>query len=273
MVVFPNCKINLGLYITKKREDGFHDIATIFYPIQWKDALEIIPNNAASDNSIHFTTSGLPIPGNQENNLCIKAYELLKNDFPKIPPIHLHLHKAIPMGAGLGGGSSDAAAVLCLLNEYFELNITQHQLSKYALQLGSDCPFFIFNQPALATERGETLQPIHLHLEAYSIVLLHPSIHISTAWAFQQIKPQLPETDLLYAIDQPIEAWPNQLFNQFEAPVFKAYPQLEQLKMELYANGALYAAMSGSGSTIYGIFKKGTIPKLNIPKNTLVKIA
>ena len=272
MVVFPNCKINLGLYITKKREDGFHDIATIFYPVQWQDALEIIPANPDAHTTIQFSGSGLPIPGNPENNLCIKAYTLLKTDFPNIPSIQLHLHKAIPMGAGLGGGSSDAATVLTMLNQYFELKIPEQQLSKFALQLGSDCPFFILNQPAIATGRGENLKPIEINLENYQFVLLYPSIHISTAWAFQQITPQMPKTDLRYAIHQPIEIWPTLLFNQFELPVFAAYPQLAQLKMELYHQGALYAAMSGSGSTIYGIFKKGNIPKLNIPENTLLKI-
>ncbi|MDE3124151.1 MAG: 4-(cytidine 5'-diphospho)-2-C-methyl-D-erythritol kinase [Bacteroidota bacterium] len=272
MVVFPNCKINLGLYITKKREDGFHDIATIFYPIEWQDALEVVPKNGNNSPAIQFTSSGLTIPGDPENNLCIKAYQLLKKDFPSLPSILLHLHKVIPMGAGLGGGSSNAAAMLKLLNEYFELNIPELHLSKYALQLGSDCPFFILNKPALATGRGEQLQPIKIDLEDYKFVLLSPPIHINTAWAFQQITPKIPEIDLAFVAQKSVDYWRKYLVNQFEQPVFTAYPELAQLKDELYQRGAIYASMTGSGSTIFGIFKKDNLPKLTIPDHILLKI-
>ena len=271
MVVFPNCKINLGLHVTKKREDGYHEIASIFYPIAWHDALEIIPTKKESSN-IQFTTTGLTIPGNLNANLCVKAYELLKKDFPQIPSIKMHLHKAIPMGAGLGGGSSDAAAVLQLMNKYFQLNITNQQLQKYALMLGSDCPFFLLNKPALAIGRGEILQPIKLSLQQYQFVLLFPSIHISTAWAFQQITPTMPEVNLLDIVEQDISKWKNTLVNDFEIPVFKQHPDLALLKNQLYANGALYAAMSGSGSTLFGIFEKGQVANVEFPKHVTVKI-
>ena len=271
MVVFPNCKINLGLHVTKKREDGYHEIASIFYPIAWHDALEIIPTKNESHN-IQFTTTGLTIPGNTNSNLCVRAYELLKKDFPQIPSIKMHLHKTIPMGAGLGGGSSDAAAVLQLMNEYFQLNITHQQLQKYALMLGSDCPFFLLNKPALATGRGEILQPIKFSLQQYQFVLLFPSIHISPAWAFQQIIPAIPNLNLLDIVEQDITKWRNNLVNDFEIPVFKQHPDLAKLKEQLYTNGALYAAMSGSGSTLYGIFEKGKVTNLKFPKNITVKI-
>jgi 4-diphosphocytidyl-2-C-methyl-D-erythritol kinase len=184
----------------------------------------------------------------------------------------MHLHKAIPMGAGLGGGSSNAAAVLQLMNEYFQLNITNQQLLKYALLLGSDCPFFLLNKPALAKGRGEILQPISLSLQQYQFVLLFPSIHISTAWAFQQITPTMPKMNLLDIVEQDITKWKNNLVNDFEIPVFKQHPDLAKLKEQLYTNGALYAAMSGSGSTLYGIFEKGKVTNLTFPKHITVKI-
>lgn len=260
MVTFPNCKINLGLNILQKRNDGFHDLETVFYPIELKDVLEIIParNNEQHPSSIKFTTSGLVVDGNSTDNICFKAYELLKANFPALPPIEMHLHKAIPMGAGLGGGSADGAFTLKLLNEQFQLNLSQEQLIDYALQLGSDCPFFVVNQPCFATSRGEKMTPIHLDLSAYTFVIVNPGIHVNTGWAFKQITPTLPKKPIQAIIEQPIETWKHELVNDFESPVATAYPEILNIKQDLYAKGAVYASMSGSGSTVFGIFKKGT---------------
>ncbi len=260
MVTFPNCKINLGLNILQKRKDGFHDLATVFYPIELKDVLEIIParNSEQQQSSIQFTTSGLVVDGNSADNICFKAYELLKADFPTLPAIEMHLHKAIPMGAGLGGGSADGAFALKMLNEKFNLNLTVQQLINYALQLGSDCPFFIVNQPCFATSRGEKMTPIHLDLSAYTFVIVNPGIHVNTGWAFKQITPTLPKKSIQTIIEQPIETWKHELVNDFELPVATAYAEILNIKQELYLKGAVYASMSGSGSTVFGIFKKGT---------------
>lgn len=254
MVLFPNCKINLGLNIVHKREDGYHNLETVFYPVGWKDALELISDHNATNNRVSFTNSGLAIEGKSEHNLCVKAYRLLQNDFPQLPPVQIHLHKAIPMGAGLGGGSADGAFTLKLLNEKFALDLSSEQLTSYALQLGSDCPFFIHNQPAFATGRGEVLHPVDLDLRAYKFVLINPGIHITTASAFSQIHPKpavIPITDI---IRKPIQEWKHLLVNDFEAPVSKQYPVIADIKEQLYRNGAIYASMTGSGSTLYGIF-------------------
>jgi len=267
MISFPNCKINLGLHITRKRADGYHDIETVFIPVQWRDIIEINNLlrlggsifNQKEDELLadsRFTTSGLPIPGDSSNNLCIKAWELLKKDFPDLPAVHIHLHKIIPMGAGLGGGSADGAFVLKMLNEKFSLGLTPSQLIAYALQLGSDCPFFIHNQSCFATGRGEILIPIDLDLSNYQILLINPGIHINTKWAFEQITPQQPPRDLREVVALPISEWKHHLYNDFEAPVAKANPIITTLKESLYADGALYAAMSGSGSTLFGIYDK-----------------
>jgi 4-diphosphocytidyl-2-C-methyl-D-erythritol kinase len=257
MLVFPNCKINLGLHILGKREDGFHNLETIFYPVAFKDALEIIPDsNSASE--IEFTSTGLAVDGKTEDNLCIKAYHLIKKDFPQLPSIKMHLHKALPMGAGLGGGSADAAFMLKMLNEKFRLNLSTDQLINYSLQLGSDCPFFLVNKPCFATGRGEILEEIAVDLSAYKIVLINPGIHINTGWAFKNLTPALPERSIKEIIQQPISTWKEALKNDFELPVFAAHPAIKEIKEELYAEGTIYAAMSGSGSTVFGIFN-GTV--------------
>jgi 4-diphosphocytidyl-2-C-methyl-D-erythritol kinase len=254
MIVFPNCKINLGLHILSKREDGFHNLETAFYPILLKDALEIIPA-PHSNTGIEFRCSGLAVDGNTGDNICVKAYHLLKNDFPELPSIKMHLHKAIPMGAGLGGGSADGAFVLQLLNKRFQLNLSATQLLNYAVQLGSDCPFFIINKPCYATGRGEILDEINIDLSKYKIVLINPGIHVNTGWAFSQLTPALPEKSIKEIIAQPINTWQQSLQNDFEKPVFEKYPVIKNIKESLYAQGAVYAAMSGSGSTVYGIFE------------------
>lgn len=267
MVLFPNCKINLGLNIVDKRNDGYHDLQTIFYPLQLKDAIEVIENSSAQ-----FSLSGLNIDGDNESNLCIKAYQLLKKDFPHLPEVQIHLHKAIPMGAGLGGGSADGAFTLKLLNKKFQLDLSEKQLIDYSLQLGSDCPFFIVNKPSYAIRRGEILEEIDLHLSDYKILLVHPGIHISTAWAFKNIIPQKPVRSVKEIIQQPIEAWKNDLKNDFEEPVFVKYPEIKKIKDELYNAEAIYSSMSGSGSAVYGIFEIQKQINISFPNNYFVKI-
>lgn len=253
MIALAPCKINLGLQITEKRTDGYHALDTLFYPIALHDAIEILPNKNAIQ-AIQFTHSGLPIPGETNSNLCIKAYELLKKDFPSIPSIKMHLHKNIPMGAGLGGGSSDGATVLILLNVLFNLALTTAALEDYALQLGSDCPFFIQQKPCHATGRGEVFSPITLSLKDYQIVLVHPGIHISTAWAFSQINPQPTNKSTKEIIQLPIDQWKTELTNDFEKAVLALHPTLATLKTSLYEQGATYVSMSGSGSSFYALF-------------------
>jgi 4-diphosphocytidyl-2-C-methyl-D-erythritol kinase len=252
MLFFPNCKINLGLNILRRREDGFHDLETIFYPLPLRDVLEIIPAE-----ELRFTPSGRPIPGDPSGNLCISAFELLKKDFPDLPPVHIYLHKHIPIGGGLGGGSSDGASMLLLLNQQFQLGLTPAQLSAYAAQLGSDCSFFLKNQPCLGKGRGERLEPLALDLSDYSFLIVHPGIHISTARAFSLCTPNGERPSLNDIISRPIAAWTAELKNDFEDPVFREYPSLKPIKEQLYKRGALYASLTGSGSTLYGIFEKG----------------
>jgi 4-diphosphocytidyl-2-C-methyl-D-erythritol kinase len=253
MLCFPHAKINIGLNILNKRPDGFHNIETIFYPIGLSDVLEFIE---APDNSKQpiFTNSGLLIDAPEEKNLCVKAYRLLQTDF-NLPDIQIHLHKIIPFGAGLGGGSSDAAFMLKILNGYFNLKLSETRLIEYASKLGSDCAFFIYGKPCLATGRGEILTPIHLDLSDYSILLVKPNTHISTVEAYSGVTPSIPENSLHELIKLPISNWKNYIKNDFEEHLFETYPELKNIKAELYNLGALYAAMSGSGSSIYGIFK------------------
>lgn len=250
MLKFPNAKINLGLNITSKREDGYHDIESCFYPIPLKDALEIIPSE-----KLNFETTGLEIPGNSDDNLVLRAYELLKEDFA-IAPIDIILHKNIPMGAGMGGGSANGASTLTLLNEYFKLQISKARLEAYALKLGSDCPFFIDNKPKLVSGRGELFENTKLDLSGYYLALVYPDIHISTAAAYSGVKPEKPEISVKEIIEKhPIEEWEELLKNDFESGVFNKYPILSDIKNKFYKNGAIYACMTGSGSTIFGIFK------------------
>jgi len=258
MIVFPHCKINLGLSIIQKRPDGYHELETVFYPVALEDILEIISSNDAS-SEIQFTSSGLEIPGNQTQNLCIKAYHLLKKDFPTLPSIKMHLHKNIPMGAGLGGGSSDGTAVLKLLNEQFNLGLNSSQLVDYASTLGSDCAFFVFENACHAKGRGEILETSHCDLSNYQIVLIHPGIHISTAWAFSQLNPQSKQKSILEIVSGPITNWKNELINDFEAPIINAHPIIGALIQMLYQQGAIYASMTGSGSSIFGLFPKQQI--------------
>lgn len=249
MIIFPNCKLNLGLNILQKREDGYHNIETVFFPLPFYDALETV----TSDTGTTFTNTGI-FAGEKEENLCIKAYQLLKKDYPRLPEIRLHLHKTIPVGAGLGGGSADAAFTLRLLNEKYQLAISETKLFEYALLLGSDCPFFLLNKPALATGRGEKMEVINLSLLGYKILIVNPGIHISTRELFAEISPSIPEKKIRDIIQQPIETWKNQLVNDFEKVVFAKYPSMSKIKEKMYAASAVYASMTGTGSTMYGIF-------------------
>jgi 4-diphosphocytidyl-2-C-methyl-D-erythritol kinase len=251
MIQFPNCKINLGLSILAKRPDGYHELETVFYPIAVSDALEILPAD-----SLTMTQSGIAVPGDPDQNLCLKAYHLLKKDFPQLPPVQMHLHKNIPMGAGLGGGSSDGTAALLILNQQFSLGLNDSELIDYASQLGSDCPFFVYNKACHAKGRGEILTPIELDLSNYQFLLVHPGIHIATKWAFQQLNPHTKSESIQAIIEKPITDWKNFLINDFEAPVFNAEPKLSVIKDQLYQLGAIYASMSGSGSSLFGIFPK-----------------
>ena len=271
MVVFPNCKINLGLHITQKRVDGYHDLETVFYPIGIKDVLEIIPATD-SEQEITFSSSGLSIQGEPSKKLCVKAYQLLKKDFQQLPPIQMHLHKLIPMGAGLGGGSADGAFALGTLNNLFHLELSENQLIAYALELGSDCPFFVLNQACIGKGRGEKLTKIQLDLSQYQFLMVNPGIHIATGWAFSNITPRPVVQSLETLIQQPIQTWKDRLINDFELPVFSSYPQMFAIKESLYQAGALYASMSGSGSTLYGIFEKGQSPQVSFPDDYMTTL-
>ena len=277
MVLFPNCKINLGLRVLRKRADGFHDLETVFYPLKIYDALEVIArafHRGSGDRElVRFTATGIPIAGREADNLCVKAYHLLKKDFPELPAVDMHLHKTIPLGAGLGGGSADGAFTHKLLNDKFRLNLGTAELINYAAALGSDCPFFIINKPCVASSRGEMLESISLDLSRYQIILVNPAIHVETRWAFSEIIPHdrkegdLPLNELLSA--SPGD-WKNKLINDFELPVFRKYPQIRMLKDYLYEQGALFASMSGSGSTVFGIFEKDITPALSFPASYMV---
>jgi 4-diphosphocytidyl-2-C-methyl-D-erythritol kinase len=253
MLFFPNAKINLGLNVLRRREDGYHDLETAFYPVPLKDVLEIVRTGAEVTG---FTAYGNPIPGDPAANLCLKAWELLRNEFPTLPPIHIHLYKNIPIGAGLGGGSSDGAWTLIALNRQFRLGLTRQQLLEYAARLGSDCPFFLLNEPCLGTGRGHQLQPISVDLTGFSIALVDPGIHISTATAFSLCTPGEHKTPISTILSRPVPEWRKDLINDFEEPVFHLHPELREIKKILYDTGAVYASLTGSGSSFFGIFAK-----------------
>ncbi len=250
MISFANAKINIGLNITAKRADGYHELQTIFYPFSVYDIIEI----HASELPTVLTITGMDLPAD-ESNLCLKAYRLLAEDY-SLPQISIQLHKQIPFGAGLGGGSSDAAVVLKMLNEKFQLELTDQRLEGYAAKLGADCPFFIRNAAAYGTGTGTTLEGIDLDLSDKFIVLVKPDIHISTQLAYAGVHPNVPEKALSDSIKLPIQEWKFHVKNDFEDSLFELYPVIGQLKLALYEHGALYASMSGSGSSVYGIFDR-----------------
>jgi 4-diphosphocytidyl-2-C-methyl-D-erythritol kinase len=253
MTIHPNCKINLGLHIVEKRPDGYHNIETIFYPVkQLHDQLEIVP----SDN-FEFEIDGIVLDCAAEDNLCIKAYNLIKADYPdKIGNVSIKLKKHIPFGAGLGGGSADAAFTLSLINRIFDLELSDEQLQTYARRIGADCAFFIKNQPVYATEKGDIFEDINLSLKNYILLIVKPDVYISTAEAYSGVCPQKSAHNLKEIITKPMAEWREYMHNDFEKTIFEKHPLLAHIKKMMYSYGALYAAMSGSGSTIYGIFEK-----------------
>jgi len=255
-MLYPSSKINFGLSVIGKRTDGFHDIETVFFPIPLCDILSVEASAANTGNHLIFTCDGIELPNNRvHENLCCKAFHLLDADY-HLPPTYIHLHKVIPVGAGLGGGSSDAAYTLKALNSLFQLNISNEELIRYAMQLGSDCAFFLYGKPAFGTGKGDLLEPIPLSLVGYYLVLVKPSVFVSTAEAYSLIQTQKPQHHLPKLLQAPVNEWRYTVFNDFELPVFQKFPEIGCIKEQLYDKGAIYASMSGSGSTVYGIFEK-----------------
>ena len=254
MITYPNAKINLGLNIVEKRPDGYHNLETVFYPINLQDALEV--NIMEGEEEFSLKVSGVPIEGEAENNLVVKAYRLLKKDYPEMPAIDIHMYKHIPTGAGLGGGSADAAFMIKLLNEKFKLNLSIEKMEEYAAILGADCAFFIQNKPVFATGIGNIFEPIQLSLKGYYLVLVKPDIFVSTKDAFAHIIPTQPTQSLKEIIRMPVETWRATMKNDFEESVFQKFPEIAAIKDKLYDLGAVYASMSGSGSSVYGIFRE-----------------
>lgn len=246
MIFFPNAKINIGLNIVSKRQDGYHNLETLFYPIDWKDVLEIIPAK-----QFNFSSTGVDISGSQ--NSCEKAYYLLKKDFD-ISAVHIHLHKNIPTGAGLGGGSSDASTTLMALNKLFDLQLPKTKLMEYALKCGADCPFFIHNTPSLASGVGEVLSPVKLNLRGYHLLVIYPSIFVSTKVAFSKIVPSVPKNPIAREIKKPVCDW--QLSNDFEQGVFEQFPEIAHIKQQLIDAGAVFSSLSGSGSSVFALFNE-----------------
>ena len=254
MITYPNAKINLGLNIVEKRPDGYHNLETVFYPINLQDALEV--NLMEGEEEFSLKVSGVPIEGEPDNNLVVKAYRLLKKDYPEMPAIDIHMYKHIPTGAGLGGGSADAAFMIKLLNEKFKLNLSIEKMEEYAAILGADCAFFIQNKPVFATGIGNIFEPIQLSLKGYYLVLVKPDIFVSTKDAFAHIIPTQPTQSLKEIIRMPVETWRATMKNDFEDSVFQKFPEIAAIKDKLYDLGAVYASMSGSGSSVYGIFRE-----------------
>lgn len=266
MIIFSNCKINLGLNIVSRRNDGYHNIETVFYPLPLYDVLELIDTDHNS-----LTLKGTAIPGNISDNIILKAYHLLKKDYKDLPPVHFYLLKNIPPGAGLGAGSANGAYALIGLNKKFNLNLSTQQLLHYALQLGSDCPFFVINKPCFATGRGEELSEMNIGLSSYQLIIVNPGIHISTPWAFQQLQPAPPTNRLNEITQLPVNEWKNTVTNDFESAVFKTYPEVGAIKNKMYDAGAVFALMSGTGSTVYGLFEKSAPPALNLADHYFIK--
>lgn len=248
MISFPNAKINLGLHVTERRPDGYHNLETLFYPVTLSDILEVIPGSCFS-----FEASGLALDAEPDRNLVVRAYNLLKHAYG-LPPVNIWLHKVIPFGAGLGGGSSDAAFMLKMLNELFSIGLTSMQLKELAAKIGADCPFFIENIPSLATGTGNELQPVNIYLEDYKIVIVKPPYGVNTALAYRSIVPGRPASALSGIVSLAPEMWKDLLINDFEKPVFLMFPELAEIKKKLYEMGAVYVSMSGSGSAIFGLF-------------------
>ena len=258
MISFPIAKINLGLNVVEKRPDGYHNLQTVFYPVPIKDALEVQVMDEAfpSEYDCDLKVSNITIEGDEQRNLVVRAYQLLKQDFPTLPRIHTHLWKGIPTQAGMGGGSSDCAYMMLLLNQQFQLGLTDQQLIDYAAKLGADCAFFILSRPCYAEGIGEKLQPIDLSLSGYYIAVVRPDIPVPTKEAFSRIRPHYPAQNCRKTVTQPVDTWRDTLINDFEESVFALHSEIGDIKQQLYDMGATYAAMSGSGSALFGLFKK-----------------
>lgn len=266
MLRFPNCKINIGLSVVEKRDDGYHNIETVFYPVKIEDALEIVP---APNDTTRLFLSGAPIYGDPEKNLVMKAYRLMEEAF-RLPPVHIYLHKIIPFGAGLGGGSSDATQAILILNDLFELHLSTETLHNLAGRLGADCPFFLENRPLLATGKGDLFEDTPINIDTYWLMLIKPPYSVNTKDAYEKMIPKKAAIPLKTAIQEPVDRWKDCIFNDFEKPVFERYPFVKRIKDVLYDNGALYASMSGSGSAVYGIFREQ--PFIQCPENCTVFI-
>lgn len=258
MITFPIAKINLGLNVVGRRADGYHNLETVFYPVNMIDALELMAMESGFPSAVDcdVKVTNLSVEGDEQSNLVVRAYKLLKSDFPQMPRVHAHLWKGIPTQAGMGGGSSDCAFAIRLLNEMFSLELTTEQMTGYAVRLGADCPFFILSRPAYAEGIGERLQPLSLDLSNYYIAIVRPDISVSTREAFSLIKPQKPIKNCRDIVMQPIETWREELVNDFEQSVFALHPEIAAIKQHLYHLGAVYAAMSGSGSAVFGLFSE-----------------
>ncbi len=250
MIFFSNAKINIGLNVVSKRDDGFHNIETIIYPIGLSDVIEI-----NTSEKFELINTGIAVNDKIENNLCYKAYNLLQQKHD-LPPIKIHLQKIVPFGAGLGGGSSNASFILKAVNELFGLQLSNEKLKTYASQIGSDCTFFIENKPAIATQKGDILEYIDLNLSEYTIVIIYPNIIINTTLAYKNANPKMPDISLKESIKFPVNKWKEKIKNDFEKSIFKQYPVIKNIKEKLYKKGAAYASLSGSGSSVYGIFEK-----------------
>lgn len=255
MINFPIAKINLGLNVVSKRDDGYHNLETVFYPVPIKDALEVFPmeDGFPSDVRCDLKVTNLFIDGDEQKNLVVKAYNMIAQDY-ELPRVHVHLYKHIPTQAGMGGGSSNCAYMIRLLNEMFSLGMSDEKMIGYAARLGADCAFFIKAQPAYAEGIGEKLQPISIDLSGCKMLVVRPNIPVSTKEAFSLITPQVPKKNCLDIVRQPIETWKDELVNDFERSVFAIHPEIGRLKEMMYEQGAIYAAMSGSGSSVFGLF-------------------
>ena len=258
MLTRPIAKINLGLNVVERRPDGYHNLETVFYPVPVCDTLEVFEMDSRFPSQVDcdLKVTNIVIDGDEQRNLVVRAYNLLKQDFPDLPRVHAHLYKGIPTQAGMGGGSSDCGFMITLLNKMFGLELTDEQMINYAARLGADCAFFILNRPCYAEGIGERLQPIALDLSGWYLAVVRPAIPVSTKEAFSLITPQHPKKNCLDIVMQPVETWHDELTNDFERSVFTLHPEIGAIKDRLYDMGATYAAMSGSGSSLFGLFRK-----------------
>lgn len=269
MLVFSNCKINLGLNVVRKRSDGYHDIETVFYPVFWNDALEAVEN--PDSQQFNLNISGLSVEGPIKDNIIYKAHQLIAELY-SLPPVKVHLHKNLPMGAGIGGGSANAASYINLIDAKFNLKMPLTEKLEIASKLGSDCSFFIENKPVFATEKGNVFENVNVDLSEYYILLVYPNIHSNTKLAYNGINPTIPNISIKKIIEtEPISNWRDLLVNDFEKSVFKVYPQISDIKNKMYTNGAVYASMSGSGSTVFGLFKEKPIWQANKSERVFIQ--